>query len=702
MNEFQLDEVFDGEDNHMYPVVNLNPKQQPAQTFGITDENDNTLVVKLASATELGEKVVNLKPADKSLQIILFGLSDKGNFSELKNGLGQDPIATISSIISIVSAAASKQRFETIMFRFPAKKMKGREKLVQRVIKRIAAKNFTQFTALEEIENVSAKHAYVVLYRKATGLESKGLPQPSEKRFTKVETKVGETLVDKDTGKEVSKAEAIALTINDNVEKKVNDKAMASKLRMSRKEVLMAQTRGRNLPVERASIKQQIRLDDYLMNPPLVSAIDKDVPEEVKTFEKVFPMNIGSSLYRSSIGGIDVNGINLGDVTKKLKFSKGTDGSYVLFSIGSYFTKGLAEAYLSTGMRDDAIGEHVFDALSKVIEIVKRSNYGKSTETLKEVATFVDSLAIMKTVDPNTKAKMINAIINDCSRSLQKTYQANYINIVNDTLDKKEAEVVRSYCGSGYKELNRYLMGLLDSAPTAKTLKMVDQMDDIFKTKGIKLPKGTTLYRGQVVDGRELKRSVEDKVFVFRNYVSTSLSPIIFGSSSFGGSGVSGTLDANATSSEEYSDQQVIDAGLDSLTKNINNTQFIFGFDISGVDKISVIVPGTNTNYPDECEVILPRGTVLKVNKVTSGDSAIEQIERREAFLLESTIMPVEQLDESYVLYDGDLFLSEGIVKPLNEGFSFSMLHESSSIQERGSELLASCVTLENVPEKMQ
>ena len=85
--------------------------------------------------------------------------------------------------------------------------------------------------------------------------------------------------------------------------------------------------------------------------------------------------------------------------------------------------------------------------------------------------------------------------------------------------------------------------------------------------------------------------------------------------------------------------------------------------------KISVIIPGTNTNYPDECEVILPRGTVHKVNKVTSGDRAIEQSERREAKVLAvlSFLAVLEMVKKAIVSVEQHNLFDDIVAHPYQE-----------------------------------
>ncbi|MGG7387644.1 ADP-ribosyltransferase, partial [Escherichia coli] len=69
---------------------------------------------------------------------------------------------------------------------------------------------------------------------------------------------------------------------------------------------------------------------------------------------------------------------------------------------------------------------------------------------------------------------------------------------------------------------------------------------------------------------------------------------------------------------------------------------------IKGAERIKVIVPGHLSGFPSEAEVILPRGILLKINKVSTymmKETAYNK------YLIEGTIVPPsEQLEES--VYD--------------------------------------------------
>jgi hypothetical protein len=102
---------------------------------------------------------------------------------------------------------------------------------------------------------------------------------------------------------------------------------------------------------------------------------------------------------------------------------------------------------------------------------------------------------------------------------------------------------------------------------------------------------------------------------------------------------------------------------------------------------------------PRECEVLLPRGTVLRVNRMTGSGGIADD---RKTYLADCTVVAPDQIDETTELYDGDLFMSEGIVEPIKKGGFFAEMYNSSKEERNneGWELLSSVVNLSETPEK--
>ncbi|WP_272725840.1 hypothetical protein, partial [Escherichia coli] len=60
-------------------------------------------------------------------------------------------------------------------------------------------------------------------------------------------------------------------------------------------------------------------------------------------------------------------------------------------------------------------------------------------------------------------------------------------------------------------------------------VKMCDALDNAFSNYGVKLDPGTILYRGMDFRSQMWETARKQKAFYFKNYVSTSLAPNIFG-----------------------------------------------------------------------------------------------------------------------------------------------------------------------------
>ncbi|WWS24974.1 hypothetical protein vBKpnAMK5_00292 [Klebsiella phage vB_Kpn_AM_K5] len=85
------------------------------------------------------------------------------------------------------------------------------------------------------------KYAYSIMVRKGKKLEEiEGIPEISEELYTKVDSKVGEVYVSKETGENVTKAEALANSIGEKEDKK-SELAVMSKMKVSRKDLIRAQ-----------------------------------------------------------------------------------------------------------------------------------------------------------------------------------------------------------------------------------------------------------------------------------------------------------------------------------------------------------------------------------------------------------------------------------------------------------------------------
>ncbi|ADG60104.1 Alt-like RNA polymerase ADP-ribosyltransferase [Acinetobacter phage Acj9] len=661
VDQILMTEAFDENSSYQLPVSVLNVKQKPFQTFAIQTPENIPIVVRFAGTLELGENVKPLKVSDKAMQIILFGLSEKGNLAELKNGLSDDPIAVINTILSLVKDKIKEQHLESVMFRFPAKKMKGRHAQIQRIIKVIARKRFPTFTTLDEINGVSPKHAYVVLYKKSTGLESKGLPAVSD-RFTKVDTKVGEAFIDTESGKQVSKPEAIALEITSNSEA-ITDKSIMMKTKISRSAAITAQ--------------------DAIMAP------DSQV-KRTAAAEKEYQTFIAEPPLHASEGEEDKNASNLLNVQlaklsdeQERKLAESIERKYKDIldkTVGS--TYDLPTEYQAS-----------LDLLTRSISSIFSNDVKPSQayNTMKDIAAILVADPIMHS-NPTARLfvlRQVGNMLNEAADTLTNRYGITDLHM---DLAPEVRKSISSYCGQSFKDINNYLLGTRPK--TASTTKHIENLDEAF-AKGLTLPKGTILYRGHASSSAEINRAAKDKYFVFKNFVSTSLRPIIFSGGTFSGYGASTQVDASAVPSK--SDTQEFVQTLEDDLGVRDDAGYMYSFVITGAEKIKVIVPGELSAYPEEGEVILPRGTILRINSMYA-NTVSPTTKSSVQILVEASIVPPDQLTEDTQVFDGDVLMETGEIKPVRGLFS-TLYEAKKEVPYEAMELLAA-ITNQDLPEK--
>lgn len=657
IDQILMTEAFDDNSTYQLPVSLLNAKQKPWQTFAVSTPEGVPIVVKFAGTSELGETVKPLKASDKSMQVILFGLSDKGNLAELKNGLSDDPIAFVNTLLGLVKGKIQERHLETVMFRFPLKKMQGKSTQVQRIIKLIARKKFPTFTTLDEVNEVSKKHAYIVLYKKSSGLESKGLPAVSE-RFTKVDTKVGETYIDTTNGKQVSKPQAIALEIVA-ASDQTTDKSIMAKTKISRRAAIQAQDQVMTGLVSRTK-DQEFNYQKLMATPPIYSTND-DL--EMMQFEPVPELEEGDDIL-DTIDNVLTRNMAIGMKTPMSSFSPEQ------------------EASIATMRR-------------KVIDVLDSGlTTSNSFDKFKELAKILADDAYMSTnieMRTNTLRGLCSALTEQYKGHLAFKYSD--FNVHN--LTKDQATAINFYCSDFFRPINNYLIGKEKASPS--TLKYIESMDSAFSEAGVRLPPKTILYRGHQATSDEAARLAKDKLFVFKNYVSTSMIPLIFMSGNFAGYGASTSLDDTiAVASGDAPDPAFINQAGEDFTIS-STAKYVYAFVIKGADKVKVIIPGVHTKYEEEAEVILPRGTVLKINKVSAAPGRIDQTDTLQ-FLIQASVVPLDQLDENVELHDGDLLIETGEVKKVT-GFKAIFEAKQSALEDEYLEILAGAVST-NMPEK--
>lgn len=650
--EIQLDEVFD-EDTKTYPVINLKPNLKLPQVWKFDVPGNDSLMARMVSFQSDGDNVKNVKMGDKFVQVFMMSLSEKGNAGELRGGLGSDAIGAITTIFDTVYAQAKQYRFDAVLFRLPIKKMKGQGPAVQRIMARLAMQRTGgKFVVLKELWGHSSKYAYVLIRRKNVNLEDiQGIPAISSELFASVETKAGTTYVDKKSGETVTKDEAFAATIASVEDNRSSDRQIAAKTKISRRDTIVAQYSNPGLR-KNWSNESSEKLDKLNANPPVHIATESP-NENVELITKSSVSTIRDTVFN---GLTDIDLYYNGDEESM----RDASGDFKHFRDTIIFhTKNFNKSVEMITPRTQAqIDQLVKEGIIQYYNILKKYNGKNHLEIFKDLSKIVVSSYGAGEITPDQRYNLVTDIImkfNDVVyKDAKKTYSLISDKLKPNDLTTQESSAIQSYCSSGYREINEFLQGQ-DESLKAITDVRIPALDSAFN-KGSTLPKGTMVYRGMSLETADLFSVLEKKMFYFTNFVSTSLVPAFVGM--YGNA--SGVLD------NEVSKEVDFDSG-DEFKKKDHyafRSRPRIGLTIAGADKIKVIVPGSLSKFTDECEIILPRGTLVKFNKAWVNKKGVSTTTA--SALIESTIVSPEQLTETSEVYDGDALVNEGIVKRFN------------------------------------
>lgn len=682
----ELNEVFDSEDTK-YPIINMKPSSKVPQLWKIDAPGADNLAVRMCSYKSEGDVLRAVKQGDKYVHVVPMSLSKSMTVNQLKSGgFGDDPIGAMQSMFDAVYYQVKKLHIDAVMFRFPAKKMKGQEKALQRVIGRLAmSKTGGKFKVLPELYGFTKKYAYVLIYRKSTGLSDiKGIPDINTELYTSIPSDVGEVWVSKAKGVSVTKDEAIAGSIAA-VEEKRNDQAVAMKSKLSRKDMFRIQ---------------------YSMNYNNLSEDDRENLDKVRATEKVY----------SSEGALeDPVARHVSVVLDKMRKERGPmvdpdgkpspgltpDATSNNWAIDDAIFRGVISMDRSRNIEDPSqpnlsneIKRDIADKLYReVAAVLDKTTQQTSYKDIRKIANLViDSTpGAAAYVRANTLEQLISTIADGYYKELMKPA---FFNESNKNLSKEQRRVIQSYCGSMYADINEFLIGETDTVKSVRE-EWIPTLDSAFE-QGVRLPKGTILYRGHRMLSKDYFAMMVNKTFYFANYVSTSMYPIIFNDYAK----VFASLDdTNAPTSDGGADPSV--AVVSQSVTEVGASVRV-GMVISGAENIRVVVPGELSGYPGECEVILPRGTVIKFNKFYGSG-----VREKEHALAEGQVLSEEEITEAAEIYDGDLFMETGELVPA-QPTGFSSFLNANRVEQAEAEaydkdeamrLLAACIS-SNIPEK--
>ncbi|HIC0076804.1 TPA: ADP-ribosyltransferase, partial [Escherichia coli] len=147
------------------------------------------------------------------------------------------------SVFTVAMQTMRQYKIDACMLRILKSKTAGQARQIQLIADRlIRSRSGGRYVLLKELWDYDKKYAYILIHRKNVSLEDiPGVPEISTELFTKVESKVGDVYINKDTGAQVTKNEAIAASIAQENDKR-SDQAVIVKVKISRRAIAQSQS----------------------------------------------------------------------------------------------------------------------------------------------------------------------------------------------------------------------------------------------------------------------------------------------------------------------------------------------------------------------------------------------------------------------------------------------------------------------------
>ncbi|AZV00917.1 Alt-like RNA polymerase ADP-ribosyltransferase [Escherichia phage vB_EcoM_005] len=687
----QLNEVFESEGT--LPTVNLNPKLKVPQIWKIGDA-ESQLVARMVSYASEGDAIKQVKLGDKYAHVILMSLSAKGTPAELKGGLGPTPVDAINTIFDVVYDQVKKLRMDAVMFRFPTKKMKGQGPIVQRIIQRLVAqKTGGRFKVVPAMYQFTGKHTYILVVRKQADIEDiKGMPGINSELYTKVDSDVGEVYISKKEGAQVTKETAIAGSIA-KVEERRTDKMVITKTKISRRAIAASQS----LEADRneGELFQKYEQTANEFSAPATAEL---IPQAAEV-----ELSLSSETAKDKLAtAIDFKIYNTMD--DSFKFADEVSyGDKINSSLEKFVKKIKNEK--TTSVKALAAFVEVANEIAESIKSDWFEDYRKDNFHLEKEILNENSERVWK----QRKSSFLSKIM--YTYAIESTREILNITTSRDpkqyTLAEKRA--IREYASSAYVDINnvllgRYKPGFYEVLDESEVKRAIDGMDSAFKN-GDRLPEGIMVYRAQSLRAPIYEALVKNKVFYFRNYVSTSLAPIIFGGFKENAAIGLASDDVRKELNIDNNDEGVTISASQVRTHMYAPDQIRVdvGWAISGAHKVNVIYPGQLSMHANEKEIILPRGLLVKIDKIVDASANTGSAVSNNKFI-QAEVMTSDELQES-VVYDGDVLVETGELVVYQDDFdtsespvSFDSFVKSTRVDVLT--LLASCIDLYDIPEK--
>ncbi|HGF1846495.1 TPA: ADP-ribosyltransferase [Escherichia coli] len=675
-----ITELFD-EDTTL-PITNLNPKKKIPQIFSVhVDDAIEQPGFRLCTYTSGGDTNRDLKMGDKMMHIVPFTLTAKGSIAKLK-GLGPSPINYINSVFTVAMQTMRQYKIDACMLRILKSKTAGQARQIQVIADRlIRSRSGGRYVLLKELWDYDKKYAYILIHRKNVSLEDiPGVPEISTELFTKVESKVGDVYINKDTGAQVTKNEAIAASIAQENDKR-SDQAVIVKVKISRRAIAQSQS-----------------LESSRFETPMFQKFEASAAELNKPADAPLISDSNELTVISTSGFALENALS--SITAGMAFREASiipedKESIINAEIKNKALEKLRKESITSIKTLETIASIVDDTLEKYKGAWFERNINKHSHLNQDAAN-----ELVQNSWNAIKTKIIRRELRGYALTAGWSLHPIVENKDSSKYTPAQKRGIREYVGSGYVDMNNALLGLYNpdertSILTAPEIEQaIDNLDSAFKN-GERLPKGITLYRSQRMLPSIYEAMVKNRVFYFRNFVSTALYPNIFGTwmtdSSIG----------------VLPDEKRLSVSIDKTDEGLVNSSdnlVGIGWVITGADKVNVVLPGGSLAPSNEMEVILPRGLMVKVNKITDASYNDGTVKTNNK-LIQAEVMTTEELTES-VIYDGDHLMETGelvtMTGDIEDRVDFASFVSSNVKQKVESSLgiIASCIDIANMPYK--
>lgn len=221
--------------------------------------------------------------------------------------------------------------------------------------------------------------------------------------------------------------------------------------------------------------------------------------------------------------------------------------------------------------------------------------------SVTEIKELFDGLRFMTEGNKRSMRNLIDKYLKErqtMARSVCQSIQMEQDSRGNG-LEGDQYTAMREYTGNAYNDINEYLRGK-NLSPPEYIKQYVSDLDKAFMDSGMYLPKNFTLYRGESRSDQEIVAIQDGMEVVSKSYSSASMdisTAARFTKISFNTGDILGFTDEKPMIPDDYKRNKLF-------------------YSVSNLQNIPVLVTGQKSKFPEEAEVILPRGLKMQIDKM--------------------------------------------------------------------------------------